>query len=192
MNLRKLNAVLHRDIGYLAVGLTLVYAFSGAALNHAADWNPNYRQVSQVLQIQPLDIDLGQDELADDAARQLGLPKPRAAFQPNENTLQLFYGGRGVHSGLIYGIDLPTGKVVMQKARPRLVLHALNRLHLNAPKNGWTFIADLYCASLAFLAISGLFIIKGKNGIIGRGAWLTGVGIVLPIVYWVYWVWRIN
>jgi len=192
MNLRKLNAELHRDIGYLAVGLTLVYAASGMAMNHAADWNPNYRQVSRELQIQPLDVNLDQDELADNAAKQLGLDRPRATFQPNENTLQLFYGGRGGNSGLTYGIDLPTGRVVAQEAQPRPVLYALNRLHLNAPKKLWTFIADLYCVSLAFLAISGLFIIKGKNGFIGRGAWLTGIGIVLPIGYWAYWVWLLN
>jgi hypothetical protein len=188
MNLRKLNAALHRDVGYLAVGLTLVYAASGAALNHAADWNPNYRQVSKELQIQPLDIGLGQDELADSAAGQLGLPKPRAAFQPNENSLQLFYGGRGQRAGLTYSIDLPTGKVAVQEARPRPVLYALNRLHLNAPKRLWTALADLYCASLAFLAISGLFILKGKNGITGRGAWLTGIGVALPIAYWIWWI----
>jgi len=192
MNIRKLNAALHRDIGYLAVGLTLVYAASGMALNHAADWNPNYRQASRELQIQPLDVGLSQGELEDDAARQLGLDKPKAAFQPNENTLQLFYGGRGGRSGSTYGIDLPTGKVVVHEAQPRPVLYALNRLHSNAPKRLWTFIADLYCVSLAFLAISGLFIIKGKNGIVGRGAWLAGIGVALPIAYWAYWVWWMN
>jgi len=187
MNLRKLNAALHRDIGYLAVGLTMVYALSGIAVNHVADWNPNFRQVTQELQIQPLDIGLDQDELVDNAVKQLGLPKPRAAFQPNENTLNLFYGGRGQNSGRTYGIDLPTGKVAVQESQPRAVLYALNRLHFNAPKKLWTFIADLYCVSLAFLAISGLFIIKGRNGIIGRGAWLTGIGVALPVAFWVWW-----
>ena len=33
---------LHRDIGYLAVGLTFVYALSGLAVNHIADWDPNF------------------------------------------------------------------------------------------------------------------------------------------------------
>jgi uncharacterized protein len=32
----------HRDIGYVAVGLTLVYAVSGVAVNHIADWDPNF------------------------------------------------------------------------------------------------------------------------------------------------------
>ena len=33
---------LHRDIGYLAVGLTVVYALSGLAVNHIGDWDPNF------------------------------------------------------------------------------------------------------------------------------------------------------
>ena len=39
---RRWNNILHRDIGYLAVGLTVVYAISGVAVNHRADWNPSY------------------------------------------------------------------------------------------------------------------------------------------------------
>ena len=39
---RKWNNILHRDIGYIIVGLTLVYGVSGIAVNHTADWNPNY------------------------------------------------------------------------------------------------------------------------------------------------------
>jgi len=33
------------------------------------------------------------------------------------------------------------------------------------------------------MAISGLFILKGRNGITRRGAWLTGVGIIIPVVF---------
>ena len=42
---RKLLRALHRDVGYIAVGLTLVYALSGLALNHIQDWDPNFRQI---------------------------------------------------------------------------------------------------------------------------------------------------
>ena len=42
MNLYKLNKVLHRDLGYLFVGMIIVYALSGIAINHRKDWNPNY------------------------------------------------------------------------------------------------------------------------------------------------------
>ena len=33
---------IHRDVGYLVVGLTLIYALSGLAINHIQDWDPNF------------------------------------------------------------------------------------------------------------------------------------------------------
>ena len=42
MKWRKWIRILHRDIGYLATGLTVIYAISGVAVNHVDEWNPNY------------------------------------------------------------------------------------------------------------------------------------------------------
>jgi hypothetical protein len=63
----------------------------------------------------------------------------------------------------------------------------LNQLHLNAPKRLWTLVADLYAGALAALALSGLFILKGPKGILGRGAWFVGAGTAVPLLYWVWW-----
>ena len=43
MSWRKINNIIHRDLGYLCFGLTIIYAISGVAVNHIADWNPSYR-----------------------------------------------------------------------------------------------------------------------------------------------------
>jgi len=43
MGLRKINNILHRDIGYFFVFMTIVYALSGVALNHTKDWNPDFQ-----------------------------------------------------------------------------------------------------------------------------------------------------
>jgi hypothetical protein len=32
------------------------------------------------------------------------------------------------------------------------------------------------------ITITGLFVIKGKKGITGRGAWLTTLGLIVPLV----------
>ena len=42
MRLRRLIAVVHRDLGYACAAMTIIYAISGVAVNHVADWNPNY------------------------------------------------------------------------------------------------------------------------------------------------------
>jgi hypothetical protein len=44
-------------------------------------------------------------------------------------------------------------------------------------------MGDLFAVSLIFFAVSGLLMVKGKNGIAGRGKWYLIVGIIIPILY---------
>jgi len=44
-------------------------------------------------------------------------------------------------------------------------------------------MADVYAVMLFVLAITGLFVIKGKKGIAGRGAWMTIIGIAIPVLF---------
>ncbi len=179
---RRWNTALHRDIGYLAAGLTVIYAISGLAVNHMAHWNPNYMRTVKTFEVGTLDRQLPEEVLAVETLARLKVTeKPRSAFQPDEDSLEIY-----IKEGK-YSVDLPTGKVLFEGTVPRPVLMAMNRLHLNAPKRAWTWIADVYALSLAFLAVSGLFILRGKNGITGRGAWLTGIGCAIPLGYWIWW-----
>lgn len=178
MHWRKLNTVLHRDIGYLAVGLTIAYAVSGLAVNHRADWNPSYRVERITRQVAP--IPPGDRASVVAVARQrLGLAdEPRNSFRPDPDTLQLFYEHR------TYKIDLPSGAVVVEATRHRPVLYEFNQLHLNTPKGLWTYVADLYALALITLSVTGMFVLRGRLGMAGRGAWLVGAGVLLPVVYW--------
>ena len=40
MSIRKWIRVIHRDMGYIFFGMSLIYGISGIALNHLDDWNP--------------------------------------------------------------------------------------------------------------------------------------------------------
>jgi hypothetical protein len=179
---RRWNAAIHRDVGYLSVALTLAYALSGLAVNHIASWNPNYVKTREVRRIAPMDPAEPAGSLIQKAQAQLR-PEGRFknAFQPDDDTLQLFY------DRATYAVDLPTGQVLVDATRPRPVLHALNQLHLNAPKRLWTAIADLYAVALIVLALSGLFILRGPKGALGRGLWFVGAGLAVPLCYWLWW-----
>jgi len=48
---------------------------------------------------------------------------------------------------------------------PRPIIYETNVLHLNHHKRLWTWVADAFAVSLALLAITGMFLIKGKQGI---------------------------
>src|SRR5256885_9515808 len=45
---------IHRDIGYLAVGFTVIYALSGIAMNHIDDWDPNFHATELTRKIAPI------------------------------------------------------------------------------------------------------------------------------------------
>jgi uncharacterized protein len=183
VNWRHFNNVVHRDVGYLAVGLTVVYAVSGVALNHARDWNPSYRIERAARKIDPIAA-TERDAIVREAIGKLGLEEPpKNAFRPDPETLRLFYAQR------TYSVDLPTGSVVIEQTRPRPVLFEMNQLHLNSPKGAWTLVSDVYAVALLVLAVTGLFVLKGRTGIAGRGAWMSAIGAMLPAAYWAYHLW---
>ena len=179
INWRKWNNILHRDLGYIAFGLTLIYAISGVAVNHVADWNPNYKVENRSENIEngwgenPIDEIIMLDILS-----QVNLVGPiKSSFMPNQNTLKLFLDEQTLT------INLSSQMVDIEEVKERPILYEMNFLHLNHPKKIWTYMADLYAITLALLATTGLFVLKGKKGIKGRGAWLTLAGIILPLLF---------
>ena len=176
---RKWNNILHRDLGYLCAGLTLVYAVSGLAVNHMRDWNPNYRITHDTVQLGTLGgATPGSPEFVDEVLAGVGASGPvLGTFRPDETTVQNCLEGGTV------SVDLTTGEARTEQVRERPLLRAFNQLHLNVPKGLWTWMADLYALALAFLAITGIFVLRGKKGITGRGAWLTGAGVAIPVLF---------
>src|SRR5690349_17499522 len=51
---RRLLIASHRDLGYLLAGLTIAYAISGTAVNHAQAWNPTYATRHEAHTVGPL------------------------------------------------------------------------------------------------------------------------------------------
>jgi hypothetical protein len=176
MDWRRWNLVLHRDIGFLCIGLTLIYAISGVAVNHIHQWNPSYSVERVETNIGPVS-----GNPADAAtirhimARLDEQGKLENSYRPDPHHLQLFVEGRSIL------VELASGDVIHDKALPRPILREMNFLHLNHPKKAWTWVADLYALALGFLAISGMLMIRRKT--IWRGLLLTGVGFVLPVVF---------
>jgi len=178
---RRWNAVIHRDLGYLCAGLTLVYAISGVAVNHTADWNPNYRTVERTVALEG-DLAAGDPRAPAFAAavlERLGVEEGvRGSFRPDPNTLQLFLG-----EGATVSVDVAARTATLESVHDRAGLRQVNFLHLNHPKRLWTWMADAYALALAVLSVTGLFVLRGKNGIKGRGAWLTAVGVAVPALF---------
>lgn len=174
--LRPWVRAIHRDLGYLAVGLTLVYALSGLAVNHITDWDPNFQNYEATHQLGPL---AGDDEaLAAQVLGKLGInDKPTDVYRASPEQLDIVFSKRTLH------VNPSTGQVTDEGQKPRLLLRAANWLHLNRGKKSWTYLADGYAAGLLLLAISGLFMIPGRKGLVGRGAVLVLLGVAIPVGY---------
>ena len=174
---RPVLRAVHRDAGYVAVGLTLVYALSGLAVNHIGEWDPNFRDFDRTLELgAPLPGD--DATVAGSVATRLGIfEKPREVYRASDHQLDVLYEHRTLH------IDPLAGHVHEEGQNPRFFLRLANWLHLNRGKRAWTYAADTYAVALLFLATSGLFMIKGKKGLLPRGALLALVGAAVPIAY---------
>jgi hypothetical protein len=177
MGLRKIYHALHRDIGYLCVGLTLVYALSGIAVNHLHHWNPNYKIESSKTQIEPSNYrGVVSGEMILELLRRINEPPVyENFFQPNPETLMVFVDGRVIQ------FHLPTGVVDYERAAPRAFWHNINFLHLNHPKKAWTWIADLYAVGLIFLALTGLLLLP-RGRMRPRCIFLTVAGFIIPLL----------
>ena len=183
MNWRRINNILHRDLGYLCFGLTIIYAISGVAVNHIADWNPNYRIERLQTAIDPAPLQgLSGDALVKAILDQLGETREiKGSYRADKENLQIFVVNNNITA------NLATGAVYQEKNRPRKVLFEMNFLHINHAKKLWTWVADLYAIALFLVAITGLFVLRGKKGITGRGGWLTATGIAIPVFFlWLY------
>ena len=167
---------LHRDTGYLAVGLTLVYAVSGIAVNHIADWDPNFQHLEA--QHQLTGIPVGDEAAVAFVADELGIDEaPNDVFAYSKDRIVANYEQRTLT------INPSSGVVIEKGQSPRLLLRLMNWLHLNRGKKAWTYFADGYAIMLIVLALSGMFMLSGRRGLIGRGGILVAIGIALPLLY---------
>ncbi len=162
--------VLHRDIGYLAVGITLVYALSGFFLSHKNIFSGT--KTEKFMANFP-------KELKNDTFIKYWNTNTSVKvnhFKESDNQIKVFLEGGTGH------YDKSSGEVYYEIYHKRPIIIFLNQLH-NNQKKGWIYIADIYALLLIFLAVSGLIMVNGKNGFLKRGVWLMILGMIMVVVY---------
>jgi uncharacterized protein len=166
----------HRDVGYLAVGFTMIYALSGIAMNHIEDWDPNFRSSEVQLKITPISDELSDDEAVARITAVAGIPgKPSDVLRAGDEVRLEYPSGSKVTA--------IGDTVTVQKRDSRFFFRIANWLHATRGKAAWKYIADAYAVLLLYLAISGIFMIKGKLGLRWRGTLLITAGLAAPLAY---------
>lgn len=177
--LRKWSRILHRDIGYFFIGTTIIYGLSGIALNHMSDWNPNYS-----VEINHFTTDLNLEKTASLKNKILNLldkidsrENYKSHYYSSNTTLKIFLKGG---SSIVVNTKSGNGRAEYLKRRP--VFYEVNYLHYN-PNKIWTWFSDIFAGALILFAITSFFMVKGKNGISGRGGIYTILGILIPLLF---------
>jgi hypothetical protein len=180
-NWRRWFRAFHRDIGYVAVALTIAYGVSGIAVNHFEDWNPSYKLDERTVDIGPLTGSIADKAAAIVSKLALDPAAVRGHFQETDTVLRVFLA-----EGQEAKVDITTGRGTLKTLRERPVLFQVNALHLNNLKGAWTYVADAFAAALIVLAITGVSMMKGDRGFWGRGKYFVAAGLVFPIAGIVY------
>lgn len=178
MKWRRLNHILHRDLGYFCIGLTIIYGISGIVVNHIShDFNPSYSITSKSSRITPLGTGKSMDNayLAS-LLNELKIQEPlknAAMLAPSQ--VRIFTASHTIDA------NVESGEVMVEQVRRRPILFEMNYLHLNKGKGVWTYLADLYGVALCLLAVTGLLMLRGRS--LKRGMLFTLSGIALPFLY---------
>jgi len=93
VNWRRVNRAVHRDLGYLCAGLTVVYALTGVLLNHLHDWNPHWKleKIEARVAALPSAERFAEADLVQVLAELGEREKPLGTFFRTPTTLQIFF-----------------------------------------------------------------------------------------------------
>lgn len=177
---RRWSRVVHRDLSFFFAGMVLIYAISGIAMNHRDTINPNFTvKLHEYTLSEPLPPKARMDKKT-----VLTLLKPLGEegnytkhYFPREEMMKVFLKG-----GSSLQVNMQTGAAVYESVRKRPILGSMTRLHYN-PGQWWTHFADIFAVALIIITLSGMFMLKGKNGIIGRGGVELLAGILIPLLF---------
>jgi len=175
-SLRRLNVVTHRDLGYFASSLVVAYCLSGLALNHADVWNPDFvvhkREITIARRASAAEVTLADVERY---GTLVGEVRHRVWDAPTPDQIKIYYADATLHLDLVAG----TGRYERIARRP--FFYQVDVLHRNSWKP-WRWAADVFAVVLVTINLTGLFILRGRQGLGGRGKWLVLAGAVPPTV----------
>lgn len=175
---RKWCRIAHRELSYVFAGMLLVYAISGIALNHKNSFNSQYSITRTEYQFAPATQATADRAQIDAWLSECGVAGHEIQhYFPDANTLKVFLKG---NSNLV--VNLSTGHAVLEQVRKRPVLGSLSKLHYN-PGKAWTWFSDLFAVSLIVIVFSGLFMLRGKHGLLGIGGVEFLVGVLVPLLF---------
>jgi len=168
----------HRDIAYFYVGLIISFSLSGIFLNHRQTWHPRrYSYDKKEIAIAPTVKDSINDKFIEAFTKQQSIDDQLRRFNINEkNSLRISYVSHDVE------IDLTSGKGAIETYRITPLLGQMTQLHQDTSK-WWIYYSDIFGIAMLTIAITGMFIERGKFSFRSRGWKLALLGLLFPLVF---------
>jgi hypothetical protein len=181
---RRWNVATHRDLGYFFSTLIIVYCLSGIALNHVDEWNPDFVITYDTI---PVDQHLKANTLTETQVKtfsqQVGETTYKVYDAPTSDQVKIYYDNASLH------LHFNEGYGVYERIFRRPLFYGANVIHRNSVK-GWKWVSDVFAVLLMVISITGLFVLKGKHGIWGRGKWWMLAGALPPLVVLIIHEWN--
>lgn len=172
------NRTLHRDLAYFFFGLIIAFSVSGITLNHRESFSSR----EYTVKVEPIKLDLPKDKstLTEDYFKSIASTiAPESDFEAYRNR-----GGEGrlYFDDAFMSIDLNTGKGEIEYVKPIPVLKQMAILH-QTTNTWWIWFSDIFGIAMLIIAITGMFISKGKYGFKRRGWILASLGLIFPFIF---------
>ncbi len=175
----KLRAI-HRDLGYLYVGLIVSFAFSGILMNHRQAWHPEKYTIEtkriEIQRFQEYEFVIT-DEFVDNLVDELMIEDKLKRHLVRNGQLRMMFDNTEVE------IDTKTGQgEIIHFIKTPLISHLI-KLHKNTSVF-WIYYSDIFGLSLITIAITGTMLFtRGKYTFRKRGWKLALAGILFPIIF---------
>lgn len=192
MAINNLLRSLHRDLGYFFIGVTLIYSISGFILSvRGLGWFKEEYTFKTMIN-KNIAIENFQKVLISEAKKGkldyiyttetkkiVEININRLSFRKKEENILYFKYAKNLN--IAYN-TLSGATDIYYKAYPPYI-EIFIRSHLSTNDNVWFYLSMTFSIVLAFLAISAIFMVKGKYGFKRRGIYLTTFGILTIFVF---------
>lgn len=168
---------LHRDIAYFFLGLILAFSFSGIVLNHRRSIDPQEYTVNT----EKIKVDLVSDksQWTPEYMKTLGAAiteEPYRDFRDRGEAVRLYF------EDAYATINVATGEGEIEYVRTIPVLGQMTILH-KSTNTWWIWFSDIFGVAMLVIAITGMFLAKGKYNFKRRGLPLALLGLIFPFIF---------
>ncbi len=160
---RQLMRSLHRDIGFLMIGITLIYALSGIVLVYR---DTNFLKRERQIEKQ-LDPNLETD--------QLGQALRMRMFKVEKTEGDIVYFGNGTY-------NKSTGLAKYSVTSLPAFLNKINGLHKTTSRGKTHWFTTVFGVLLIFLAISSFWMFKAGSKSFKRGLLFSAIGLLAAVI----------